>query len=232
MLTIDSLCWLCLQPLRIASHGVCSVCLTLIPKLPPCCPRCGLPAQSEASPCHECQARPPAWSQLVAVCDYVDPIKRLIARLKFHREDKYAPTLARLMLLAWLNARRRLGLARPDLLLPVPLHRIRHWRRGFNQSERIVRLLSRWVGCRTHSTALVRLRATRPQQSLEAQRRKDNLLGAFACRADVRGLHVAVFDDVVTTGSTVEEIGQLLLHHGAASVQVWCLCRTLKSESK
>lgn len=187
MLTIDSLCWLCLQPLHIAHHGVCSVCIGQIPPLPRCCPCCGLPADSELFPCSNCRIKPPVWSQLIAVSDYVSPLTGLISRLKYHREDKYAPALARLMLLAWLKARRARGLPRPDLLLPVPLHRFRHWRRGFNQSERIVRLLSRWSDCRTHSTALVRLIATRPQQSLEAQQRRSNLLGAFACRADVRG---------------------------------------------
>jgi ComF family protein len=175
---------------------------------------------------------------LIAVSDYCLPIKHFITRLKFYGEDKYAPLLARLMLFAWLDARRArqlsplFRLSRPDLLLTVPLHHTRHWRRGFNQNDMIAKKLTHWVNCRYTPEVLVRARSTAVQRTLSAELRRYNLQGAFACNGDVRGLHIALLDDIVTTGNTVEEISQLLLSHGAASVQVWCLCRTLKSHNK
>ncbi|AWH88586.1 phosphoribosyltransferase family protein [Limnobaculum parvum] len=229
---IDSLCWLCQRPLAIAHHGICSICLSLLPTLPHCCHRCGLPAEPLLSFCDECQRKPPAWSQLIAVSDYSYPIKYFITRLKFYREDKYVPLLSRLLLLRWLDAHRNQQIERPQLLLTVPLHHTRHWKRGFNQTALIAHRLVRWINIPYREDILIRHRATPPQQSLKAELRQHNLTNAFSCAGDIRGLHIALLDDIVTTGNTVAEITHLLLHHGAASVQIWCLCRTLKSEGK
>ncbi|AKJ40879.1 DNA utilization protein GntX [Pragia fontium] len=226
---MNSLCWLCQQPLAIVQHGICSVCLNLLPSLPVCCPRCGLPASSQTRQCVECQIIPPEWQQLIAISDYCSPLKYFISRLKFYGEDKYVPLLSRLLLLSWLNARRIRQLSRPDLLISVPLHHTRHWRRGFNQTDLIARRLSRWVNCRYLPDIISRHRPTPSQRNLSANQRQCNLMDAFSCNGDVRGQHIALLDDIVTTGSTVAEISRLLLLHGAASIQVWCLCRTLKS---
>lgn len=230
MLIIDSLCWLCLQPLAIPKQNVCSVCLRLLPTLPVCCPRCGLPAAVNNELCEQCKLYPPRWQRLIAASDYHGPIKYFIKRLKFYGEDKYVPLLSRLLLLAWLNARRTQRLVKPDLLVTVPLHHRRRWRRGFNQTEPIALKLAKWIGCRFNPTLILRRRATRPQQSLSAHERQYNLQHAFICSRSIHGLHIALLDDIVTTGNTVDEISHLLLENGAASVQVWCLCRTLKND--
>ncbi|KAB2522651.1 DNA utilization protein GntX, partial [Enterobacter hormaechei] len=103
----------------------------------------------------------------------------------------------------------------------------RHWRRGYNQSDLLCRPLARWLGCRYPASALKRTHATAVQHRLNARSRKRNLKNAFRLELPVNGLHIAIVDDVVTTGSTVAELSRLLLQSGAASVQVWCLCRTL-----
>jgi len=161
------------------------------------------------------------------VDDYVLPLSGLIHRLKFSGQIALALPLARLLLLAVLQARRTQSLPRVDMVVSVPLYPRRHWRRGYNQSDLLCRPLARWLGCRYPAFALKRIHATAIQHQLSARLRKRNLKNAFRLELPVKGLHIAIVDDVVTTGSTVAELSRLLLRSGAASVQVWCLCRTL-----
>lgn len=109
----------------------------------------------------------------------------------------------------------------------MPLWQRRQWKRGFNQSDLLCRPLSRWLDCAWRSDALTRRRRTATQHQLSARLRKRNLKNAFQLELSLQGHHIAIVDDVVTTGSTVAEISRLLLRNGAATVQVWCICRTL-----
>jgi len=163
----------------------------------------------------------------VAVNDYLPPLSTLIHRLKFLRQPEIASALARLLLLAAQNARRQQGHPWPDRLIAVPLATRRQWQRGFNQSDLLCRPLARWLGCEYDPCAIKRIRATPVQHHLRARLRRQNVKNAFRLELPVHGLHIAIVDDVVTTGSTAAEIAHLLLRSGAATVQVWCLCRTL-----
>lgn len=227
MLSVPGLCWLCRMPLRLGHWGVCSVCEKGLAGRECLCPQCGLPASHPHLPCGRCLRKPPPWQALVAVCDYKPPVSPLIHQLKFSRRSQLAKPLARLLLLAILNARRSRGLPGVDMLFCVPLWSRRQWRRGFNQSDLLCRPLARWLNCRYFPGALRRIRSTPTQHQLSARLRKRNLQHAFALELTVVGRHIALVDDVVTTGSTVAELSRLLLRSGAASVQVWCLCRTL-----
>lgn len=227
MLTVPGLCWLCKMPLALSAWGVCSVCTRSLERRITTCPQCGLPAANRYLPCGRCLKKPPPWSALVAVDDYVRPLSRLIHALKFSGQSSLAPPLARLLLPAVLQARRTRALPKIDMVVNVPLYRRRHWRRGYNQSDLLCRPLARWLGCRYTASALTRVHATAVQHQLNARLRKRNLKNAFRLELAVNGLHIAIVDDVVTTGSTVAELSRLLLQSGAASVQVWCLCRTL-----
>lgn len=227
MLPMPAGCWLCLMPLRYSQHGLCSVCLRQLLTQPACCPRCGLPSQMKKTVCGRCLRRPPPWQHLVRVTPWQPPLDRLVNQLKFYRATAHAVMLARLMLLCWLIQRRETGLRRPDLLLTVPLHHRRAWQRGYNQLEDMAHWLARRVPCQYLPRAVTRIRAGHIQHTLGAVARRKNLRGAFRLEREVRGLHISLLDDVVTTGSTAAEISRLLLAHGAASVQIWCLCRTL-----
>ncbi len=147
MLAMPALCWLCRMPLRIARHGICSLCLRGLPPLPLLCPRCGLPAGSAKVACGRCQLKPPAWQALVCVNDYCPPFSQWVNQLKFSHITALRVMLARLLLLSWLNVYRRGSVPRPDLLLPVPLHRRRRWQRGFNQTVLLAAPLAHWLGC-------------------------------------------------------------------------------------
>ncbi|BEH71065.1 hypothetical protein ETAR_01780 [Edwardsiella tarda] len=131
------------------------------------------------------------------------------------------------MLLSYLQARRHIPSMRPDLLLAVPLHRRRHWRRGYNQSAELARPLAHWLQADYRPHWLRRVRSTPPQQGLSAAERRRNLRGAFTCHPALTGRRVLLVDDVVTTGSTLSEISQRLIAQGVMSVEVICLCRTL-----
>ncbi|MGS2871247.1 DNA utilization protein GntX [Enterobacter huaxiensis] len=227
MLTVPGLCWLCRMPLALSAWGFCSVCTRSLEGRIAGCPQCGLPAVSRALPCGRCLKKSPPWSALVAVDDYAPPLSGLIHKLKFAGQSVLAQPLARLLLLAVLQARRTRALPRVDAIVNVPLYRRRQWRRGYNQSDLLCRPLARWLGCSYPASALTRVQATAIQHQLNARLRKRNLKNAFRLELAVKGLHIAIVDDVVTTGSTVAELSRLLLRSGAASVQVWCLCRTL-----
>ncbi|MBF1994895.1 DNA utilization protein GntX [Serratia symbiotica] len=227
MLSIRSRCWLCRQPLQLIQHSICSYCLRHLPAKPLCCPRCALPAGSPLLPCGRCLQQPPPWQRLVFASDYIPPLSQLVKRFKFQHAPELAPTLARLMLLSWLQARRELYLNKPDLILAVPLQAKRCWHRGYNQSDLLAWPLAYWLSCTYRPAALRRIRKTLLQQQLSAGGRRRNLRNAFDCDEQVAGRHIALLDDVVTTGSTVAEIATLLHRQGASSLQIWCICRTL-----
>ena len=227
MLTVPGLCWLCRMPLALAHWGICSCCARTLPLKVPVCPRCALPTLSRTLPCGRCLQKMPPWQQMVTVSGYTPPLSQLVHQMKFSRRPEMALALARLLLLAVRDARRTRHCPVPDMLVSVPLWQRRQWRRGYNQSDLLCRPLARWLGCRYEPAALTRTRMTRIQHQLSARLRKRNLKNAFRLELPVQGLHMVIVDDVVTTGSTVAEMSQLLLRNGAATVQVWCLCRTL-----
>lgn len=224
MLTVHGACWLCQMPLALPAWGICSRCSKTLFAHGSHCPQCGLPAENARIPCGRCLQKPPPWQRLVAINDYRPPLSQLIHRFKFSGNPELASMLARLLLLA---VRQRTDLPAPVQLISVPLWQRRHWRRGYNQSELLCRALAHWLHADYQPRALTRIRPTATQHQLSARLRKHNLKNAFQLELSIRGRHMVIVDDVVTTGSTVAEISRLLLRNGAASVQVWCLCRTL-----
>ncbi|WP_447722639.1 phosphoribosyltransferase family protein [Edwardsiella tarda] len=226
MVSLHGRCAICRLPLR-APVGICTPCRRALPLPPPCCPRCGLPSADDTRPCGRCLQRPPPWQRLIFTGDYQPPLATLIQRFKYRGEWPLAFPLARLMLLSYLQARRHIPSMRPDLLLAVPLHRRRHWRRGYNQSAELARPLAHWLQADYRPHWLRRVRSTPPQQGLSAAERRRNLRGAFTCHPALTGRRVLLVDDVVTTGSTLSEISQRLIAQGVMSVEVICLCRTL-----
>lgn len=226
MLSMPAACWLCRMPLALVHHGICTFCQRAL-QPPCCCPRCGLATFYPHAECGRCLRHPPAWQKLVFVADWQPPLKELVKKLKFSGQTALSVMLARLILLTWLTARREGRVSRPDLLLCVPLHRSRAWRRGYNQLDDMAHCLSRWLNVPYEPGGLSRQKRARVQHFLTARARRRNLRGAFRVETGVKGRHIALLDDVVTTGSTVEEISRILLRAGAASVQILCLCRTL-----
>jgi ComF family protein len=200
----------------------CAGCAADLPRLAARCRRCSLEMAREVELCGRCTTRLPAFGSAWSGFAYRGEIERLVQAFKFHRDLAAGRVLASLLAVELA----RLGAARPDLLVPVPLHHRRRLVRGFNQAELLCRDLgSHFSGLPWHS-ALYRRRATRAQSDLPADHRRGNVRGAFGFRSLPPGVaHVALVDDVMTTGSTLDECARVLRRAGVRRVDVWVVAR-------
>jgi ComF family protein len=199
----------------------CKACNDELPRLSSAhCPTCALPTPAGAI-CGRCLQHPPGFDHTIAAFSYDFPIDQLIKALKFHE---------RLILVDFLAdelAARVTG--RPDCLMAVPLHPTRLQARGFNQSQLLSTRISKRLGIPLLTEVCQRVRDTPPQSALPWKERDKNIRGAFSVRADsgVQGRHVAIIDDVMTTGASLGEIARTLKQAGANEVSAWVVARTL-----
>lgn len=204
-----------------AGRDLCEACAKSLPFNRPACPRCARPLPFETGlPCGECQRNPPAFERSFALFRYEEPARHLIRALKFHARHPCARLLGE-MLADALDGRED----RPTLIIPVPLHRGRYRERGHNQSLEIARTLSRRLRIPLDCQSCVRAKATQPQTDLSAEERRRNLRQAFAVPKPPKARHVAILDDVVTTGATVNELAKALRKAGAERIEVWACAR-------
>jgi ComF family protein len=207
-------CYVC----RGQARGMlCGECRAELPRLAGAlCPRCALPTPGGAS-CGRCLAEPPAYDATHAALAYDFPADALVQALKFRGELSLAPILAKLL------AEKILRDETPALLIPVPLSAARLRARGFNQAVEIARHLPGKMDI----TCCVRERDAVAQMELPWAERQRNVRGAFSCKRVLGGAHVAVVDDVMTTGATLDEVARTLKKAGAARVVNWVVARTL-----
>lgn len=214
-------CLLCRSP----GEGVddlCAACRAELPWAGPACARCGLPLPRPAPCCGRCAGRALPFAASHAVFLYQPPVDALLRRLKFHAD------LAAGRLLAALAAPALAAAPRPGALLPLPLHRRRLRQRGYDQALELARPLGRALGLPVLDTRLLRQRHTAPQSELGARARQANLRGAFALApGPPLPAHVALLDDVMTTGATLAEAARVLRRAGVARVDAWVLARAL-----
>jgi len=179
--------------------------------------------------CGECQKRPPAFDQVAVPWRFAFPVDTLISRFKHQAQWPSGRLLAEQMARHLLYAFDE-GLPRPDMLLPVPLAPRRLRQRGFNQAQMLADWLRPALDIGVRADLLQRIQDTQSQQELDAAARRRNLRQAFALsdEVQVRGRHVAVIDDVLTTGATAEALARLLKRAGAVRVDIYCLARTPK----
>jgi ComF family protein len=174
-----------------------------------------------SSVCGRCLKQPPPFDHTVAAFSYQFPLDKLIQALKFRE---------RLILVSFLaEALTRRITTRPDCIVALPLHPARLRERGFNQSLLLARRISRRLDIPLLADVCERVRNTPPQSSLPWKERDKNMRQAFACKPgiDVRGKHVAVVDDVMTTGASIGELARALKQAGASEVSAWVVARTL-----
>lgn len=207
---------------------VCPACETRYGGLRLRCPRCGLAQQHAATLCGGCVVEPAVFRRTVVGLDYVFPWNRLITRLKFGNAPELAPMLARRLLRA-VQADTPTDPA-VQAVLAVPLSQARLQQRGYNQAWELARPVARALGLPLRADVLTRWRDTPQQAKLNRQERANNLRAAFwiepAARGWLQGQHLALVDDVMTTGATATEVTRTLLAGGAASVDLWVLART------
>lgn len=194
---------------------------------PPLCERCGLPflfAPADRMLCGACIAAPPIFTRARSALLYDEASKPLVLGFKHHDRTYAADGYA-----AWMARAGAELLAAADLVAPVPLHRWRLLRRGYNQAALLIRGLSTLHPMRPAYRLLHRRRATPSQGTLSRDLRRDNVRGAFTLHPDwhpaVSGCSVLLVDDVLTTGATVSECARVLRRAGAARVEVLTLAR-------
>ena len=175
--------------------------------------------------CGRCLGDPPSYDATIAVFAYAFPADVLIQGLKFRGELALAPMLAA-ELAAQINAAPDSG-RRVDLVVPVPLHSVRLRVRGYNQSMEIARAIAAPLLAPVAADVCERLRDTPAQVELPWKERRQNVRGAFSCRRALDGKVIAVVDDVMTTGATLNELAAILKKFGAARVVNWVIARTL-----
>ncbi|MEM9208874.1 MAG: ComF family protein [Pseudomonadota bacterium] len=202
---------------------ICLPCFAALPWNRHACPTCAEPLQryvSSALPCGRCQGQRSSVTRTLAPLGYAFPIDEMLKALKFHRRLDVAPLLAELAAPSvWDSG------VQFDALVPVPLHRWRHARRGYNQAEELARALSRIVSVPVQRL-VKRVRATPPQSGLNAAARRRNLRGAFLARRNVVADHVLIVDDVVTTGETTRAMARALQASGVSAVSALAVARS------
>ncbi len=238
-------CILCGNPGH-DSRDICHSCYTQLPRNNRCCYRCAeileipisapvlscrtLPAQppltaSPAKPlppilCGRCLSRQPAFDETYAPFIHQAAIRHLIGALKFGADYKNARLLGTL-----LAEHLKQTAERPDLIIPVPLHKARYRQRGFNQAIEIARTVAKELQIPLDLASCRRHRDTPHQTQLPAKKRRKNLKNAFSVIKPIHARHIAILDDVMTTGSTAHELAYILKKAGVSRVDVWVCAR-------
>jgi ComF family protein len=210
----------CLVCRVLGESGLCAACLSQIaPVTLPFCQTCGHPLTDESG-CVNCAVRRPAFTRARALGAYDGVLRAAIHQFKYRdRPQLAAPLGLRLAAFARESAPDLNGL-RFDALLPMPMHPVRRRLRGYNQSERLARVVASELALPLLTDALVRTRPTRPQVGLTGEARRTNLSGAFTIRHPeaIQGKALLLLDDVVTTGSSLHECALILNAYGAKAV--------------
>ena len=200
---------------------LCPPCYRSLPYNKVACPRCALAIEARAPLlCGACQKKPPAYDAAYALLQYREPVRHLVQSLKFGARYPIARLLGTL-LAEQLKMREDL----PSAIIPVPLHAHRYRERGFNQAFEIAETVSGILNIQLDAQSCRRVHPTVAQARLPAKERQKNLRKAFSVKTPLPYRHIAILDDVVTTGTTVNELAKTLKKAGAENIEVWAVAR-------
>lgn len=215
-------CYFCGRRSDLRHIDLCSDCCTALPWVSSC-----LAKRRRAGEAPAC-----------AVFDYRAPVAEALKALKFAGDRRAARLLGALLALQMTRQATIHAAALPDVLLPVPLHPTRHVERGFNQSLLLARHAGRWLRRPVHCGAVLRSKATRPQTSLHAVERQQNVANAFLVLPQLRHelrqrklRSVAIIDDVLTTGATLDALAGALQEAGIREIQCWSVARAMPTNT-
>ena len=203
--------------------GLCDSCLQNLPwHHSSQCPQCSL--LSDGRTCGHCLTAPPSFDATHSLFTYDFPLDRLLQQYKYRETLQLSRTFAA-KLYEKLTATASLN--KINTIMPMPMHGKRLQERGFNQALEIARILSKLTHLPLDYKACERIKLTPPQASLPLKERSKNIRGVFECHANLEGLNIAIVDDVMTTGSSLDELAKTLKQAGAAHVECWVIARTL-----
>jgi ComF family protein len=200
-------------------HAVCKACLNDLPRHPQTsCPQCGL--SSDGNVCGSCLNNPPDFDATKAVFLYAYPVDAMMLRYKYGKHLNLGDTFAEFLA-------EKVALESIDLIIPMPMHPQRLKERGFNQALEIAKVLTKNNKEKLDYKSVERQTLTPPQASLPLKERVKNIKGAFKVNTDLAGKRIAIVDDVMTTGASLNELAKTLKKAGASHVECWVIARTL-----
>lgn len=211
-------CLICFDNIAMG-QGLCHHCRTFMRHQLSTCPRC---QQQMPTPvlCGGCISRPPHFDKVIAAFRYQPPLVARIHEIKYSHRFELIEA-AGICLARHINSHG----SRAKLVIPVPLHSDRLRERGFDQATELARVVARELQLPSRCRALQRHRPTAPQTTVSPAQRSDNVRSAFRSQQSLAGRHVALVDDVMTTGATCNEAAKCLKQAGANGVEVWVLAR-------
>ena len=215
-------CILC-ENAGFADKDICLPCYEDMPRNIYYCHQCAeIFETSHAEPqrCGRCLSQTPFFDNTYAPFIYHGIARHLIARLKFNKQYKNARLLGTL-LAEYLTQAAPL----PDLIIPIPLHPLRYKQRGFNQAFEIAKTVSKYLNCPIDNQSCIRIRDTQHQSRLSAKQRDKNMKHAFKVIQTISAQHVAIVDDVITTGATANDLAKTLKKSGVKRVDIWVCAR-------
>lgn len=187
------------------------------------CPVCALPTP-EGQVCGHCLSKPPLYTRTSAAFSYGYPLDKLIQGMKYGDQLPLAHEFAKTLALRVRND------DRPDYVIPMPLHPAKLRERGYNQSMLVAAAISRQLKIELLPNAAKRTRNTPAQSALPWKDREKNVRDAFSCDTDLRGKHVVLVDDVLTTGASMNALAKAVKKSGAAEISVWVVARTIRRQ--
>jgi len=208
------------------SLAACQACLDDLPwHSEICCPQCGLASAGET--CGRCLKDPPYYDSTIALFDYSYPIDSVLQHFKYQHALHLTHTLGALFCQKLNDLKvSKISVNMPDVLLAMPLHPQRLKERGFNQSLEIAKVIAKDMNIALLAEHTQRIKNTKPQAQLKLKDRASNIKDAFACD-DLTGKRVALVDDVMTSGASLNELAKTAKQAGAVHVSCWVLARTM-----
>ncbi len=208
-----------------AGARLCEHCVALLARQQTACARCAEALPMATPLCGKCLQRLPAFDASWAAFVYRAPFDHLLQRFKFNAALAAGRALTPSVAVALREHLAKRVEAPPLALLPIPLHRSRLRSRGYNQALELARDLGDQLALPVLSDALIRVRATAPMPGLDLAARRANVRGCMAIKAQPLPVRIALIDDVMTSGSTLNEAAKVLKHAGVAWVECWALAR-------
>lgn len=218
------------MPVDSHNRWLCQICEQELPYIPSDgCEHCGLPYPSQRLQlCPDCHSTPPPWHKLIAAMYYTLESKYLITQLKFAHQIQIGHLLGQLLADKVRQQILQQVIEKPQGILCIPLHKKRLRQRHYNQSYIIAKELSKALNIPLISSkTFIRVKQTQQQAQLDMSARAANIAGAFRLTKALNVKHIAVVDDVVTTGETMKEACKLLSANGVETIDIWCVARTL-----
>jgi ComF family protein len=220
-LRLPSICTLCNQ-FHKGQLAVCNACIDLLPRLETVCHYCAYPLpKTNYLVCGNCIKKPPYFDRASITYSFEEPIRSLLHHFKYHNGLYLASFFSHLIMRSVIASNKR-----PQCLIPVPMHPHRIKQRGFNQAAILTKILAQTLQLPYHLTYCQKIINTAPQASLDQKQRHKNLRQVFKAKT-LPYQHVALIDDLLTTGSTANELALTLKKTGVQKIEVWCCARTL-----